>query len=175
MDEKHPEQEAPKAAAATPDPKPAEASQKEEQASLPVTILCIVALLIFVGWIGWRSFASDEQKAAVSAKFDKAAKAFTSHSTPEAAEKADPELKSMITLRKKGSIRSAELKGVKVDINTASAEQLATVPILSEWDINSIIKMRPFASVEELKAKKVIGATRYTDCVQFLTASSAAK
>ncbi len=49
----------------------------------------------------------------------------------------------------------------RVDINTASEEQLKALPGVSGDDAKKIIEARPFAEKEELKTRKVLSADEY--------------
>ena len=68
------------------------------------------------------------------------------------------------TTVKQTSINSAKhsrMHMAKVDLNTASKEDLLKLKGMTDADADKIIAARPFASVSELKSKKVVDAAEY--------------
>lgn len=72
-----------------------------------------------------------------------------------------------------GSAAGASGMGGKVNINTATAEQLDTLPGIGESTAQKIIADReangPFASVEDLKRVSGIGDKKYADLADLIT------
>ncbi len=50
----------------------------------------------------------------------------------------------------------------RLDLNSATVEQLATVKGLNKTVAEAIVKARPFKSVEDLTAKKIVSAEVFT-------------
>jgi DNA uptake protein ComE-like DNA-binding protein len=55
-------------------------------------------------------------------------------------------------------LQSAKMEATRLDINTATAEQLATVKGLNRSFADAIVKARPFKSVEELSTSNILPA-----------------
>lgn len=64
------------------------------------------------------------------------------------------------TTSKKKQKKSSPKKNL-LDINTATAEQLVTLPGLGKEDAKKIIAGRPYARKNQLKQKKIISAATY--------------
>jgi DNA uptake protein ComE-like DNA-binding protein len=58
----------------------------------------------------------------------------------------------------------------RVNINTASREDLAALPGLSDTDADNIIKHRPYGSVQGLVRKKVLSKSKYEDIQDYVYA-----
>lgn len=75
----------------------------------------------------------------------------------------------------KGGKKEALKPGEKIDINTASKEDLMKLPGVGEKKAERIISNRPYASIEDLKAKKIgIGDKTLEKWGPHLTCSGAA-
>jgi DNA uptake protein ComE-like DNA-binding protein len=55
-------------------------------------------------------------------------------------------------------LQSAKMETGRLDINTATAEQLAAVKGLNKSFADAIVKARPFKSVEELSTSNILPA-----------------
>ncbi len=79
-----------------------------------------------------------------------------------AAEQTDstPPVKAA-AVKKKTRKRSSKPKADLVDINSATAEQLKSLPGITDEDAQKIIAGRPYAKKNELKQKNVISASAY--------------
>lgn len=62
-----------------------------------------------------------------------------------------------------------------IDINTASGEQLKTLPGLSDEDVKKIIDGRPYTRKNQLKQKNIITAAAYDGIKKQIVAKKAAK
>jgi len=62
-----------------------------------------------------------------------------------------------------------------VDINTASGEQLKSLPGLSDEDVKKIIDGRPYTRKNQLKQKNIITAATYDGIKKQIVAKKAAK
>ncbi len=141
--------------------------QKAEQNAGPMTtIISVLAIVGFVVWIIWFSLgggeASKEPPKRMSDEDLKSAVA-------KAAE-SDPELEAMLVPKPKAPKDIASLKA-DVDLNKASAEELGKVPGLGEWEINAILKARPFKSKNELLERKIVGKSRFETASRYLVVS----
>jgi DNA uptake protein ComE-like DNA-binding protein len=75
--------------------------------------------------------------------------------------------------KKKKSKYSAAQQDL-IDINTASVEQLKTLPGLSDEDVKKIIDGRPYARKNQLKQKNIITAAAYDGIKKQIVAKKAA-
>jgi competence protein ComEA len=75
-------------------------------------------------------------------------------------DEATPSAEPTKTVSKKQRKKSAA-KTDPVDINSATAEQLAALPGLSGDDANKIIASRPYTRKNQLKQKNIIAAATY--------------
>jgi len=139
--------------------------QEETFGGFMTAVLCGLVILAFIGWIVWLVIGGQDSSKAV-----KKMTVEQVNTTIAEAAKADPELKALI-VRKAPTPKASEI--FKVDINSATAEQLAKIPGLSEWDVNAIVKRRPFASLDELLSKRVLGESRYAAVKDFLSLAPA--
>ena len=135
---------------------------KEESVGFMTIFICAAIIIAFAGWIVWMALGGDT---AAPKKLTEA----QVRKSVEQAQQADPELEKILASR--AHIKKTQATAVKVDINSASEEQLKAVPGLNEWDINAIIKMRPYKSTDELLSKKALGETRFHDVSGFLVAN----
>lgn len=62
-----------------------------------------------------------------------------------------------------------------IDINTASGEQLKSLPGLSDEDVKKIIDGRPYTRKNQLKQKNIITAAAYDGIKKQIVAKKAAK
>lgn len=62
-----------------------------------------------------------------------------------------------------------------MDINTATAEQLKSLPGLSDDEVKKIIAGRPYTRKNELKQKNIITAAQYDGIKKKIVAKKAAK
>lgn len=62
-----------------------------------------------------------------------------------------------------------------LDINTATAEQLKTLPGLNDGDVQKIIAGRPYARKSQLKQKKIISAATYDSIKSAIVAKKPSK
>ncbi|NMC75571.1 MAG: helix-hairpin-helix domain-containing protein [Geobacteraceae bacterium] len=76
--------------------------------------------------------------------------------------------------KKQKSGKSASAEDL-MDINTATAEQLKTLPGLSDDDVKKIIAGRPYTRKNELKQKNIITAAQYDGIKKKIVAKKAAK
>jgi DNA uptake protein ComE-like DNA-binding protein len=74
---------------------------------------------------------------------------------PKAAAKAAPAPEKKV--EKKADPKAAEL----IDLNTATKEQLMTLPGVGEVTAQQIIKNRPYAKKDQLKSKKIVSDQGY--------------
>lgn len=145
---------------------PSNPQQKEEMASPMTVVVCGLVILAFVGWVAWLALGGDDKSKEPKKLTDEQYR-----QTVFNASQADPELKEMLLMKKRPHKASA-LPSSKADINSASAEQLKNVPGLDEWDVNAIVKLRPYKSLDELVTKKALGAARFSDVQGFLSVSA---
>ena len=141
---------------------------KEESIGFMTALICGIIILGFAGWIVWMALGGDD-----ASKSPKRLTEAQVRKSVEQAEQADPELKKILLMKSTGHVKTSTAPSIKVDINSASEEQLKKITALTEWDINAIIKMRPYKSTDELLSKKALGETRYNDVVSFLSVSQA--
>jgi DNA uptake protein ComE-like DNA-binding protein len=59
------------------------------------------------------------------------------------------------------SAKRTRVRMAKVDLNTATKEDLMKLKGMTDVDADKIIAARPFTSVSELKSKNVIDAAEY--------------
>ncbi len=111
----------------------------------------------------------DLEKAGVSARTLEAIRPFVMV-TP-AASKAEP--KSKATPRTKAATNDAAPAG-KVNLNTASVEELETLPGVGPARAKEIIAGRPYKSVDELEKIKGLGSSRIEALRQHLTIAAPA-
>jgi len=94
------------------------------------------------------SSSSDASKAAPSAASDQSAASATSQPTASHAKSSSHS-------------SSHHSSSSKVDLNTATKEQLAKVPGLTEETADKIIAARPFKGKNELVSKKIVTEAEY--------------
>jgi len=63
----------------------------------------------------------------------------------------------------------------KLDINTATASQLATLPGITDDLAGKIVEGRPYSSTSDLKSKKILTTTQYNAIKDRVTASKQPK
>jgi len=63
----------------------------------------------------------------------------------------------------------------KLDINTATASQLATLPGITDDLAGKIVEGRPYSSPSDLKSKKILTTTQYNAIKDRVTASKQPK
>jgi competence protein ComEA len=88
---------------------------------------------------------------------------------PDAAKKEEP--KAPV---KKASKKKAMPAAEKVDINTASKEDLMKLPGIGEDTAEKIIAGRPYKSKSELLSKKMMGKAAYSKVSHMIIAKQAA-
>lgn len=141
---------------------PATAPKEESVGFMTMAILGLI-ILGFVGWIVWLVAFGGDGSGEPKRLSDEQMRM-----TVDQASQDDPELKAMLVLKRAPQKTPPKQAPVKLDINTATEAQLGKVPGLSEWDVNAIIKRRPYKSLDELRSRNVIGETRYNDSLEFL-------
>lgn len=62
-----------------------------------------------------------------------------------------------------------------IDINSASPEQLKTLPGLTDGEVNKIIAGRPYRAKNQLKQKNIITATQYEGIKKMIVAKTPPK
>jgi DNA uptake protein ComE-like DNA-binding protein len=67
---------------------------------------------------------------------------------------------------------SAKPAKTHIDLNSASREQLMTLPGISEATADKIIAARPFKSKEELKSKGIVTKAEYDKLASHVTAKA---
>ena len=89
-------------------------------------------------------------------------------STPAAAQKAEAPKDSAKETAKKPDAKKSDAKagaataaGTLIDINTASEQELATLPGIGEARAKAIVKGRPYRGKNELKDKKIVPESVY--------------
>ena len=60
-----------------------------------------------------------------------------------------------------GSSKSSSSSGAKLDINTATADQLKTLPGIGDATVQKIIAGRPYHAKNDLVSKKIITQSEY--------------
>jgi DNA uptake protein ComE-like DNA-binding protein len=78
------------------------------------------------------------------------------------------------TVKKQKSKKSAPKEDL-LDINTATADQLKSLPGLTDDDVKKIIAGRPYTRKNELKQKNIITAAQYDGIKKKIVAKKAAK
>ncbi|HOI17576.1 MAG TPA: helix-hairpin-helix domain-containing protein [Geobacteraceae bacterium] len=78
------------------------------------------------------------------------------------------------TTKKQKSKKSSSTEDL-MDINTATAEQLKSLPGLSDDEVKKIIAGRPYTRKNELKQKNIITAAQYDGIKKKIVAKKAAK
>ena len=92
-----------------------------------------------------------------------AQKAETPKDTKEATKKADAKKPEAKADAKKSDAKAggATAAGTLIDINTASAKELASLPGIGEARATAIVKNRPYKGKNELKDRKIIPESVY--------------
>ena len=98
--------------------------------------------------------------------------AFAQSSTPSGTEPAKPAAKPATTSTHHHSTSSKSTMA-KVDINSASKEQLMKLPGVTEDGAEKIIAARPFKSKSELVSKKIVTKREYAKFKSHVTAKQA--
>jgi DNA uptake protein ComE-like DNA-binding protein len=78
------------------------------------------------------------------------------------------------TAAKKKSKKTAPAADL-MDINSASADQLKTLPGLSDEDVNKIIAGRPYTRKNQLKQNNIITAAQYDGIKKKIVAKKAVR
>jgi competence protein ComEA len=74
---------------------------------------------------------------------------------------------------KKATPAPAATKAELIDLNSATKEQLMTVPGISDANADKIIAGRPYKMKSELKSKKIVSAATYKKIASHVTAKHA--
>jgi len=76
-----------------------------------------------------------------------------------------------IYIPRQGEKASSQGSSELININTATAPQLDTLPGVGEVTAGKIIDGRPYSSIEELKTKKVVGNATYEKIKDLISAN----
>jgi DNA uptake protein ComE-like DNA-binding protein len=74
---------------------------------------------------------------------------------------AQPATPASPTTHPSANTTSPAVKSEMVDLNTATATELKSLPGISEADANKIIQNRPYTDKNQLVSKKVVSETTY--------------
>jgi competence protein ComEA len=86
-----------------------------------------------------------------------------------------PDTKKSPSAKKEASSTSTTGKHELIDLNSATKEQLMTLPGIDDATADKLIAARPYKMKSELKTKKIIPATTYTKISSHVVAKQSAK
>lgn len=91
------------------------------------------------------------------------------------APKSDKKDAKAAKTEKKDDAKKAEVKSELVDINSASAEELAKLPGIGDTYAKKIISGRPYKGKDDLLKKKILNKATYSKIADKIIAKQAAK